>query len=334
MKRFVSILLALAMLLSVLTVASFGEGTVEALSGGSSNISFSNGYVGFCIDADERWVSVGESFTTTFTSVATNNISNEGVSQKLKVLFTQFFDELFVPDGDGGYVVDDYLADGALQAAIWNITDDDYIWGTSKDLVNRVNAYTGPAIPDSGYQLTLDNGDVVTFHFIVLEPTRVPEAGTKPTQSFFAYRLEVSRGGTTEPEHTHTEVIDEGKNPTCEEPGLTPGSHCGECGEPIVPQEEIPATGHTASGDWKKDENGHWHECTCNEVMDEGEHRIDNEVCTVCGWTQPRTPTDDPDGEDDPTTGDDSDGEDDPTTGDDSDGEDDPTTGDASDGED
>lgn len=41
----------------------------------------------------------------------------------------------------------------------------------------------------------------------------------------------------------HEEVIDEGKDATCTETGLTEGKHCSKCGEVLVKQEVIPA-GH------------------------------------------------------------------------------------------
>ena len=43
----------------------------------------------------------------------------------------------------------------------------------------------------------------------------------------------------------HVVIIDqEGVEPTCEEPGLSPESHCEICGEILSVQEEIPALGH------------------------------------------------------------------------------------------
>ena len=42
----------------------------------------------------------------------------------------------------------------------------------------------------------------------------------------------------------HIEIKDEAVDPTCEEPGLTEGSHCSVCGVVIKKQEEIPALGH------------------------------------------------------------------------------------------
>ena len=53
-----------------------------------------------------------------------------------------------------------------------------------------------------------------------------------------------TKGGETIDKLPHTEVIDEAKAPTCLENGRTQGSHCSVCGEPIVAQTIVPATGH------------------------------------------------------------------------------------------
>ena len=47
----------------------------------------------------------------------------------------------------------------------------------------------------------------------------------------------------------HSEVVDEGIEPTCTTTGLTEGSHCRICGEILTKQEEIPALGHDW-GEW------------------------------------------------------------------------------------
>ena len=48
-----------------------------------------------------------------------------------------------------------------------------------------------------------------------------------------------------ETEHTHTEEVIPAVDPTCTEDGLTEGVQCSECGEILVPQETVPALGHT-----------------------------------------------------------------------------------------
>ena len=58
----------------------------------------------------------------------------------------------------------------------------------------------------------------------------------------------------------HTEVSDPAVAPTCVDTGLTAGIHCGVCGEVLVAQTEVPAT---------------------------GEHTYDNGVCTGCGRAEP-----------------------------------------------
>ncbi len=45
-------------------------------------------------------------------------------------------------------------------------------------------------------------------------------------------------------DHEQIVVVDDAVAPTCTETGLTEGSHCGNCGLPIVVQEVIPALGH------------------------------------------------------------------------------------------
>lgn len=63
----------------------------------------------------------------------------------------------------------------------------------------------------------------------------------------------------------HNIVTDEAVAPTCTESGLTEGSHCSICGEVIVAQEIIPATG-----------NHKWVEADCENPK----------TCIVCGETE------------------------------------------------
>ena len=68
----------------------------------------------------------------------------------------------------------------------------------------------------------------------------------------------------------HTEVADNAVAPTCEDTGLTAGSHCSVCSEVLVAQEIVDALGHNASD---------WIVVTAPSCTVKGsEHK----VCTVC----------------------------------------------------
>lgn len=75
-------------------------------------------------------------------------------------------------------------------------------------------------------------------------------------------------------EASHTEVVDEAVEPTCTQNGLTAGKHCTVCNVSTVPQEEIPAQGHTDGEEWIVEENA-----TCTE------DGLRYKVCTVCNET-------------------------------------------------
>lgn len=73
--------------------------------------------------------------------------------------------------------------------------------------------------------------------------------------------------------HTHFIVPDAAVAPTCTADGLTEGSHCLTCGEVLVVQETVPATGHsydagTAAFTW----NGDFSDCKASVTCTAGDH--------------------------------------------------------------
>ncbi|MBQ7000685.1 MAG: leucine-rich repeat protein, partial [Oscillospiraceae bacterium] len=72
----------------------------------------------------------------------------------------------------------------------------------------------------------------------------------------------------------HTEVVDPGVDPTCTKTGKTEGKHCEICGEILIAQEEIPATGH------KWDNGQITKEPTATEAG------VKTYTCTACGETK------------------------------------------------
>lgn len=190
MKKIISMLLVVAMLVSTMgfSMTVRAEETVTAQGTGFTNIPFDGGYTGYCIDRSMDGANVGKTyFVADNTTAAKNNVTNEDISQNLKILFTQCFKDLFVKTEDGDYILDESVRDGDLPLAIYHYTgEQDYVWDGNKKLVEKVTAYSGPDIPDNGYQI-MYNDDVITFDFIVLEPV------TGEGQSFFAYKLSVEQ---------------------------------------------------------------------------------------------------------------------------------------------
>ncbi len=192
-KRFSAITLVVILIFSFTLAVPVSAQQVTAITNGFTNVEFSNGYFGYCIDRDLHGAYTNDVFNTSDTSIAKSNVDNSDISQYLKILFTQHFSELFVSDGNGGYVLDSNKKDSIIPQAIYNLSDGQYIWGESKTLINSTKAYTGPAIPDEGYTKTLDNGDIITFYFMALEPEKNDQ------QTFFAYKIAVNE----QPTHVH-----------------------------------------------------------------------------------------------------------------------------------
>lgn len=76
------------------------------------------------------------------------------------------------------------------------------------------------------------------------------------------------------PAKGHTSVTDNAYEPTCTDSGKTEGSHCPDCGEIIVAQEDIPAKGHN------------WDEWSVTKEPTAAETGIKTRTCTRCSETE------------------------------------------------
>ncbi len=286
MKKTFSIILS-AVILLLCTIIPVSASEITASDSGFTNIRFANGYIGFCIDNQKNGAVTGDKFTQAqSTSVADNNVDGSDISQQLKVLFTQCFDELFVPDGNGSYHITNETASQTLQFAIYHFTgEQSYIWGNISTVVNKTKAYTGPSIPDDGYSLKLDNGDIVTFSFMVLEPQNENQ------QSFFAYKLNVSQEAPHEHDYSDDWESDENEHwHECEcEDKTDVGSHSGTTADCVTPSEcticgknlsDVDKTNHTGETETRNAKpatefedgyTGDIHCKGCGELLEKGE---------------------------------------------------------------
>jgi hypothetical protein len=86
------------------------------------------------------------------------------------------------------------------------------------------------------------------------------------------------------PTGTHTEIIIEGKEPTCTSSGKTEEKRCSVCQAVLLAGEILPIKGHSWSEDWKTNEDSHWNECSCGEKTNIELHKDENKdkKCDVC----------------------------------------------------
>ena len=291
MRRMLCILIALLLVLPATVLAA--ETPVTASSTGYENVLFSNGYRGFCLDNGLDGAYTGDTFTATGdTTLALQNTTEADISQKLKILFAHCFEDIFVSDGNGGYVISNT---NLIQKMVWHYTDNFYIYynGSTPDslLLRAIEEYTGPAIPDNGYTKTLSNGDRIAFSFMVMAPQREQQ------QHFFAYYFTVTPAGshthsfgtdweTDGSEHwhecdcgeksdvtPHTPTVINDKPAAEFEEGYTGDTVCSVCNELMETGETIPATHvHNFGTYWETDGFEHWYECDCGEKSDVTPH--------------------------------------------------------------
>ena len=202
MKR--SVCLALVLLMLAAACVGAAAETVTALdgkqNGSNENVLFSGGYRGYCIDRDKHGAVKDDVFSVaenTAAAAISNTTPPTDISQKLKTLFTQCFDQVFEANETGEYLLKEGMSN-ILLGAVYHYSEGQYVWGEQAKLTKTVDEYKGAPIPDDGYCLELDNGDIVTFSFKVFEPYMIVTPTNNGTQTFFAYKLTVEHPGETE----------------------------------------------------------------------------------------------------------------------------------------
>ena len=196
MKKILSILFVLVLVVSCagvsMPVKAEGE-EVTSLALNYSNVPFSNGYTGFCIDHSKSGAGENnnkteedgnptDKFISVSTAEAKSNKDESDISQKLKMMFVTFFEELFTYN-NGEYKVKNA---NTILSVVWKYSDNINISGEALNLWQRVEVCELIEIPDHGYQIVDSNGNMITFHFSVLK------AKNSAIQDFFAYKLDVT----------------------------------------------------------------------------------------------------------------------------------------------
>lgn len=142
---------------------------VEAKESGNYNITFNDGYSGYCINYGDHAADRGDDFIVKNTSNAINHNSGESIGNYLKVLFVDYHD-IAVKDKT------------KTQYLIWAFSDD---YNYRKDLVNEIKQVAvDRIIPDQGAVKKINNTTEATFYFEVLDSIE------SWTQNFFAYKIE------------------------------------------------------------------------------------------------------------------------------------------------
>ena len=144
---------------------------VKALEGGYRNVSFDDGYNGYCVNRYLHSTQRGETFTVENTTNIVSSKYGESVGNYLKILFVDHYNYTMNPTTD-------------LSEVIWTFTD--YNYKTSHNSVIKAileSAANGRIIPDHGAVAKINNITEAIFDFELLNS----EHGD--TQNFFGYKI-------------------------------------------------------------------------------------------------------------------------------------------------
>ena len=194
MKRVFALVLALVIIASLSCVPAMAQSAypdcdhvgdvVSASEDGYVNITFSNGYNGFCICYGDEDADKEDGFTISNMSLAVNRINGENVSQHLKRLFVDQFDAFFTYSATEGLQIKDPFV---LQCTIWHFSDNNNSWRVDADLVADVKSAVASAtqtIPDHGYTKKINDTTLAIFDFHVMQAHK-----GDGYQNFWTYKI-------------------------------------------------------------------------------------------------------------------------------------------------
>ena len=144
---------------------------VSANEDGHFNISFDDGYSGYCINYMSEEASKGDNFTVTDTSYAINNESKNSIGNELKTFFVDYYDT----------AMENKIK---TQHIIWHFSNNFTGWRFSQDLIEDIrHTSSQKIIPDHGAVRKINNTTEAVFDFEVLL------SHTEGYQNYFAYKI-------------------------------------------------------------------------------------------------------------------------------------------------
>ena len=144
--------------------------TVKALESGDSNIQFSDGYKGYCIEWGEHSAEENETFYVDTSVDVKNKVTNENVSNNLKVMFLFFYDRT-----QENPIVTQHM--------VWKFTDNKQFSKFDQDWYDEIiNLSDKYKVPDFG-TYKINNTHEFVFDFKVFI-SRIVEY-----QNYFGYKF-------------------------------------------------------------------------------------------------------------------------------------------------
>lgn len=147
------------------------EEEVKSTENGHFNITFDDGYSGYCINYGDHEATIGDTFNVKDTSHAINNNNGKEVGNYIKIYFVDYYE----------HAMKDEIV---TQHTIWHFTDDFNGWRLNYDIIDNVkNTALTKTIPDSGAVKQINNTTEAVFYFEVLS------SGISGHQNFFGYKI-------------------------------------------------------------------------------------------------------------------------------------------------